>query len=162
MLEHTKYLYLKGEGSTDAIKELAPKGFKHMRQNGAVNWKLLLILQSIGFPFFQILNKLNYLFNLRSICDGDTDGLVHFWKGAVDHLRDGIERLFTCFFGNLQNLKISRYCSSSYKSFFPALGAEGLVNLTRIKISEIWGMEQVMGGKVKKLKNKKELLHQKM
>ncbi|KAK4377880.1 hypothetical protein RND71_004176 [Anisodus tanguticus] len=152
-LRSTEYLDLVGEGSTNAVKELIPEAFQHVKVLQINNCDILeflvntrsCIVPGAGvFPILELLNLVD-LTSLQEICHGPLP------VGSFSKLRELKLDLLDCLrslsiypnvsLANLRSISINR--CPRLQNLFPISVARGLSQLEELRISDCQMMEEV-------------------
>ncbi|KAJ8534138.1 hypothetical protein K7X08_007462 [Anisodus acutangulus] len=152
-LRGTEYIDLVGEGSKNALKELIPEAFQHVKVlqiNNCDILEFLVITRScieLGagvFPVLELLNTVD-LNSLQDICRGPLPaGSFSKLKQQKLDLLDCLRSLSICTNVSLANLRsISINRCPRLKNLFPISVARGLSHLEELRICDCQMMEVV-------------------
>ncbi|CAN4118668.1 unnamed protein product [Withania somnifera] len=152
-LRNTEYLDLVGEGSKNALKELIPMAFQHVKVLQINNCDIMeflvntrnCIVQGAGvFPVLELLNLVD-LTSLQEICRGPLPaGSFSKLKELKLDLLDSLRSLSICLNVSLANLRsISINRCPRLQNLFPVSVARGLSRLEELRISDCQMMQEV-------------------
>ncbi|XP_060177252.1 probable disease resistance protein At4g27220 [Lycium barbarum] len=151
-LRGTEYLDLVGEGSLNAVKELMPEAFQHVKVLQINNCDILEFLVNTScivhgtgvFPILELLNLVD-LTSLQEICHGPLPA------GSFSKLKELKLDLLECLkslsiypnvsLANLRSISINR--CPRLQNLFPISVVRGLSQLEELRISDCQMMEEV-------------------
>ncbi|XP_055808017.1 probable disease resistance protein At4g27220 [Solanum dulcamara] len=152
-LRDTEYLDLVGEGSMNALKELIPESFQHVKvlqinncdiMEFLVNTRSYIVRGAGVFPVLELMNLVD-LTSLQEICHGPLPaGSFSKLKELKLDLLDSLRNLSispNVSLANLRSISINR--CPRLQNLFPNSVARGLSQLEELRISDCQMMEQV-------------------